>query len=149
MTKFSQYSFLLQLYQQRCTIQNLLISIFHNMVTDQFCCISWLTSFFRPSILLPPPSTTLLSSHHPYQQSLFPFPVIHPTSTLFILNNRQNTIINSSQILFLFHFMNNITHSTSLPPLPSPPFEHTGNPTHHLASILSKNSFPFLSHSTS
>ena len=41
-----QYFLLLQLNQQRSTIQNLLISILHSMVGNCFRGISWLTSFF-------------------------------------------------------------------------------------------------------
>ena len=41
-----QYFLLLQLNQQRSTIQNLLISILHSMVGNFFRGISWLTSFF-------------------------------------------------------------------------------------------------------
>ena len=38
--KFSRYSSLLQLHQQRETIQDLMISIPHSMVDDRFSCIS-------------------------------------------------------------------------------------------------------------
>ena len=39
-TRFLQYSSLLQLYQQCYVIHNVLISILHSMVDDCFCCIS-------------------------------------------------------------------------------------------------------------
>ena len=46
------------------------------------------------------------------------------------------------------HFMNNITHSASLPPPPSPLLNHIANRTHHLATIRGNNSFSSLSHSS-
>ena len=80
------------------------ISFLQSIIGYCFCCISWLTSFFRPpfSHLQPlsqsPSHFSPLSNHRTYQQPLFHFLAIHPTSPLCTVNQQQNNILKSSQI---------------------------------------------------
>ena len=96
------------------------------MVGYRFRCISWLKSFIRSLFSNFQPLFQSysqfhpLTNHHPYQQPLFFFPVIHSTSPLYILNQQQKTILKNSQIFItsliqsLFHRFHPLSSTTSI-----------------------------------